>query len=113
MGGHSADHFSCIHLITAINFPKFNSNNGEDFFAQLDSLNKKFGEKVYGMPILESREMAYVETRLPELMGVKTILDKYKDLVLNVRVGGTDWSSIFGVRRGINYTIYDILTVSD
>ena len=34
-------------------------------------------------------------------------------LVLNIRVGGTDFSSCFGVRRGINYTIYDILTVSN
>jgi citrate lyase beta subunit len=65
------------------------------------------------MPILESKEMAYLETRIPELMGVKKILDKYKNLVLNVRVGGTDWSSVFGMRRGINYTIYDIMTVSD
>jgi hypothetical protein len=46
-------------------------------------------------------------------MGVKDILDRYRDLVLNVRVGGTDWSSVFGVRRGINYTIYDIMTVRD
>ena len=28
-------------------------------------------------------------------------------------VGGTDFSSCFGVRRGINYTIYDIMTVSN
>ena len=41
------------------------------------------------------------------------MLDKFKDLVLNIRVGGTDFSSCFGVRRGINYTIYDILTVSN
>lgn len=46
-------------------------------------------------------------------MGVKEILDRHKNLVLNVRVGGTDWSSVFGVRRGINYTIYDIMTVAD
>lgn len=54
-----------------------------------------------------------METRIEELMGVKAILDKYRPLVLNVRVGGTDWSSVFGVRRGINYTIYDILPVAD
>jgi hypothetical protein len=65
------------------------------------------------MPILESREMAYIETRQEELAGVKKVLDKYRHLVLNVRVGGTDWSSVFGVRRGINYTIYDILPVAD
>ena len=102
-----------IHLITAFNFPKFNMSNGEAFFEHLEQLNKQFGEIIYGMPILESREMAYLETRMMELMGVKEILDRYKDLVLNVRVGGTDWSSVFGVRRSINCTIYDILTVSD
>ncbi len=102
-----------IHLVTAFNFPKFNAENGEDYFAHLEELNARFGEIIYGMPILESREMAYLETRIPELMGVKEILDRHKDLVLNVRVGGTDWSSVFGVRRGINYTIYDIMTVAD
>lgn len=102
-----------IHLITAFNFPKFNRSNGREYFEYLDELNKRFDEVIYGMPILESHEMAYLETRLPELMGVKEILDQYKSLVLNVRVGGTDFSSVFGVRRGINYTIYDILTVRD
>ena len=104
---------SQLNLLTAFNFPKFNKSNGEAYYAHLKELNDKSGEKVYGMPILESREMAYIETRIEELMGVKAILDKYKDLVLNVRVGGTDWSSVFGVRRGINYTIYDILPVAD
>ncbi len=102
-----------IKLITAFNFPKFNKENGDAYFSYLRELNDKYGEIIYGMPILESREMAYIETRLPELMGVKEILDKYRPLVLNVRVGGTDWSSVFGVRRGINYTIYDILPVAD
>lgn len=102
-----------IHLITAFNFPKFTKDNGEEYFGHLSYLNDKFGERIYGMPILESKEMAYLETRLSELIGVKEILDKYRHLVLNVRVGGTDWSSVFGVRRGINYTIYDILPVRD
>ena len=102
-----------IHLISAFNFPKFDCSNGKAYFEYLKELNQRFDEIIYGMPILESHEMAYLETRLPELMGVKKILDQYKSLVLNVRVGGTDFSSVFGVRRGINYTIYDILTVRD
>lgn len=101
-----------IHLITAFNFPKFNSES-EPYYEHLAELNEKYGEVIYGMPILESKEMAYLETRIPQLVGVKEILDRYKDLVLNIRVGGTDWSSVFGMRRGINYTIYDIMTVSD
>ena len=41
------------------------------------------------------------------------ILNKYSHLILNVRVGGTDFSSIFGLRRKLNYSIYDIRVVSD
>ena len=65
------------------------------------------------MPILEGREIAYKETRFQELIAVKSILNCYKDIVLNVRVGGTDFSACFGVRRGIDYTIYDIMPVRD
>ena len=102
-----------IHLITAFNFPKFNMGAGEAYFEHLEYLNRKFGEIIYGMPILESKEMAYLESRVSELTGVKEILDRHKNLVLNIRVGGTDWSSVFGMRRGIDYTIYDILPVAD
>ena len=102
-----------VSLITAFNFPKFTKDNGPGYFAFLEELNARFEEPIYGMPILESREMAYIETRQVELAGVKKVLDSYRHLVLNVRVGGTDWSSVFGVRRGINYTIYDILPVAD
>ncbi len=102
-----------IKLICAFNFPKFNGSNGEAYYSVLQSLNEKFGEIIYGMPILEDREIAFKETRLSELLQIKATLDAHKNLVLNVRVGGTDFSSCFGVRRGINYTIYDILTVRD
>lgn len=102
-----------IKLICAFNFPKFNSSNGEEYYQHLINVNEKFNDTMYGMPILEDRFIAFKETRIDELVRVKNILDKYEKLVLNVRVGGTDFSSCFGVRRGINYTIYDILTVKD
>ncbi len=102
-----------IKLITGFNFPKFNTENGDAYYAHLEYLNEKFGEVIYGMPIIEDKRVAYKESRIPELLGIKGILDKHKNLVLNVRVGGTDFSSCFGVRRGINYTIYDIMTVRD
>ncbi len=102
-----------IKLIAGFNFPKFNTENGDIYFSHLEELNARFGEIIYGMPIIEDRRVAYKETRLHELLGIKTILDRYKELVLNIRVGGTDFSSCFGVRRGINYTIYDVMTVRD
>ena len=65
------------------------------------------------MPIIEGREVAFKETRLASLLQIKQFLDANKELVLNVRVGGTDFSSAFGVRRGVDYSIYDIMTVSE
>lgn len=102
-----------IKYITGFNFPKFNSLNAAAYIDHLVDLNHQFGEVVYGMPIIEDARVAYKESRLDELIAIKRVMDQNKDLVLNIRVGGTDFSSCFGVRRGINYTIYDIMTVSD
>lgn len=102
-----------IRYITGFNFPKFNGVNGGTYMSHLVELNNKFGEVIYGMPIIEDARVAFKETRLLELMAIKNICDCHKNLILNVRVGGTDFSSCFGVRRGINYTIYDIMTVSN
>ena len=100
-------------VLAGINFPKFNSDNGEAYFSGLLELNKKFGEVLYGMPIIEDETVAFKETRMPELLKIKATLDKYRDIVLQVRVGATDFSSCFGVRRGVDYSIYDILTVRE
>lgn len=102
-----------IHLITGFNFPKFNSYNARPYLEHLDELNQRFGEILYGMPIIEERRVAFRESRAGELIAIKKVVDEYKDLILNIRVGATDFSSIFGARRDINYTIYDIMTVRE
>lgn len=102
-----------VRSLCGINFPKFNAENGYEYYAYLQDLNERFGEILYGMPIIEDSEVAYKETRIQELIGIKKILDKYRDLVLQVRVGGTDFSSVFGVRRGVDYSLYDIMTVRE
>ncbi len=99
--------------LAGINFPKFNAHNGNVYMFYLKKLNDRLGEIIYGMPILEDPEVAFKETRMTELMGIKEILDAYKELILQVRVGATDFSSCFGVRRGVDYSIYDILTVRE
>lgn len=102
-----------VNSLCGVNFPKFNAENGYEYFAYLQDLNERFGEIIYGMPIIEDPEVAYKESRMQQLIGIKKILDKYHDLVLQVRVGGTDFSSVFGVRRGVDYSIYDIMTVRE
>ena len=102
-----------VRSLCGINFPKFNTKNGNEYFNFLRILNERFDEVLYGMPIIEDPEVAYKESRIQELVGIKKILDDYRNLVLQVRVGGTDFSSVFGVRRGVDYSIYDIMTVRE
>lgn len=100
-------------VLTGFNFPKFNSRNALEVLQTLVKVNNRLGVVLYGMPILEGGEVAFREQRNQELLLLRNILEPYKNLILNIRVGGTDMSSLFGVRRGINSTVYDIMPVRD
>lgn len=100
-------------ILTGFNFPKFNSKNALGMLRTLVETNARLGVTLYGMPILEGEEIAFRESRNQELLLLRNILEPYKELILNIRVGGTDMSSLFGVRRGINSTVFDIMTVRD
>ena len=100
-------------ILTGFNFPKFNSKNALGVLRTLVETNARLGVTLYGMPILEGEEIAFRESRNQELLLLRNILEPYKELILNIRVGGTDMSSLFGVRRSINSTVYDIMPVRD
>ena len=100
-------------ILTGFNFPKFNNKNALGVLRTLVETNARLGVTLYGMPILEGEEIAFRESRNQELLLLRNILEPYKELILNIRVGGTDMSSLFGVRRGINSTVFDIMTVRD
>lgn len=100
-------------VLAGFSFPKFTAVNGEEYFSYLKKLNEDFGEILYGLPVIEDSTVAFKETRLDALLEIKKVLEKYRELVLQVRVGATDFSSFFGVRRGVDYSIYDILTVRE
>ncbi|MDD2230617.1 MAG: HpcH/HpaI aldolase/citrate lyase family protein [Candidatus Cloacimonetes bacterium] len=102
-----------LKLVTGFVFPKFSTNNGYQYLGHLAEINIFDDCQIYGLPILESREIAMKETRTYELTGIKNMLKPYRDSILNIRVGATDFSSNFGVRRGMDYSIYDILMVRD
>ncbi|KGK82407.1 citrate lyase subunit beta [Desulfosporosinus sp. HMP52] len=98
-------------IITGFVFPKFTSESYR-YFETIKSLNQTTGF-FYGMPIIESTEVIYRESRFEELMDIKGLLDTYHDLVLNVRIGATDFSGYYGIRRGPDVTIYDITVIRD
>jgi len=98
-------------LLTGFVFPKFTVANGAAYFAALAAINKSQAKSMYGMPILESPEVIYVESRHRNLLEIKQLLDQYRQLVLNVRMGATDFSGLFGLRRSPDMTIYDIKVI--
>jgi citrate lyase beta subunit len=100
-------------VLSGFVFPKFYSSNAPIYLHELRRLNDQFESVLYGMPILEGKAIAYTETRALELAKLRELLHPYRDLILNMRVGGTDFSSLFGVRRSITSSIYDILPVRD
>lgn len=102
-----------LKMLTGFNFPKFNSINGSEYYHILSKLSKEYNEILYGMPILEDKRIIYKESRIPELISIQHILNHYSKYVLNIRVGGTDFSSIYGLRRSVYNSVWDIKVVSD
>jgi citrate lyase beta subunit len=100
-----------VSLLIGFVFPKFTAINGLAYFEALDKINKCQKRPIYGMPILESPEIIYMESRQRNLLEVKRLLDSYRKLVLNVRIGATDFSGLFGLRRSPDMTIYDISVI--
>jgi citrate lyase beta subunit len=95
-------------MLTGFVFPKFTVDNGWAYFDTLAEINHCQAKAFYGMPILESPEVIYVESRHKNLLAIKSLLDHYRQLVLNVRFGATDFSGLFSLRRSPDMTIYDI-----
>ena len=65
------------------------------------------------MPILESRMIAEIGSRVRTLTVLKEVIDSMREYVLNVRVGGNDFCNLYGLRRSVRQTIYDIGVVRD
>ena len=105
-----SEHYS---YIAGFIFPKFTTKNSIDYLEYTKELSEKYNEVLYAMPILESESIIYKETRLQELINLKEVIDKYSNIILNIRVGGTDFSSKFGLRRSVNSSIYNVRVVAD
>lgn len=99
-------------IITGFVFPKFTSES-YGYLEIIKTINNQPTGPFYGMPIIESPEVIYRESRGQELIETKRLLDSYQDLVLNVRIGATDFSGLYGIRRGLDVTIYDITVIRD
>ena len=60
------------------------------------------------MPVMESPEIGDAETRVQTLVAVRRLLDQFRQHVLAVRIGATDLSGQYGLRRSREHTVYDV-----
>ncbi|MNO28176.1 hypothetical protein D3C76_180640 [compost metagenome] len=107
---------SLVTMLTGFVFPKFSVDNGIQYFEAIADYNRTRGYSdpvLYGMPILESAPIIYRESRVESLLSIRNLLGNYREYVLNVRIGATDFSSLFGLRRSPDISIYDLTPIRD
>jgi citrate lyase beta subunit len=103
-----------VGILTGFVLPKFaGDSNGCDYLDAVVEASARIGRRLLVMPVLESREIVFAESRLAALLGVRQLLDKYREHVLAVRIGATDLSAPYGLRRSPDLTIYDVRLVAD
>lgn len=108
-----------LKVLTGFVFPKFDNSNGSasEYMFILRNTNEFLAENgierpLYFMPVIESPSVAYRELRKGVLAGIKGVLDQNKDIMLAVRIGATDISSVYGLRRPRDFTVYDVHVVA-
>ncbi|CAM5249091.1 HpcH/HpaI aldolase/citrate lyase family protein [Streptomyces tanashiensis] len=100
-------------LLSGFVLPKFTETRGRAFLEALAEAERTSGRRLFAMPVLESPELLHLETRAETLAGIASITDKYRDRVLALRLGVTDFCSAYGLRRSPDMTAYDIKIVAN
>ncbi len=99
--------------LTGFVFPKFTAADGAGFLEVLAEVRADTGLPLYGMPVLESPQAIYAETRLAELLAVRDLLTRFLGSVLAVRIGATDLCGLFGLRRSNDQTVYELAVIRE
>lgn len=110
-------------VLTGFVIPKFDNESGvaAAFLEALHIIQAELGldgnhsintRRLRVMPILESPSVIHIETRAAALTNIYTLLAANREDILSVRIGATDMSSAFGLRRSRDLTIYDVNVVA-
>ncbi|TDD29093.1 ATP/GTP-binding protein [Actinomadura sp. KC06] len=99
-------------LVSGFVLPKFTATAGGAFLDALEDAAARTGQRLLAMPVIESPEAVYAETRTEMLNDVARLLAKHRRRILAVRIGATDMSAAYGLRRPPDLTIYDIRPVA-
>jgi citrate lyase beta subunit len=101
-----------VRLLSGFVLPKFTEERGVPFLEALTAAEAASGRRLFAMPVLESPDLLYRESRVQTLEGIFRAVDKYRDRVLALRLGVTDFCSSYGLRRAPDMTAYDVQIVA-
>lgn len=93
--------------------PKIEVETLEEYLKIIQKINEKEKIRLFALPILESESSIISKDALDNMLKIKEIINNYKDIVLNINIGATDFSGMYGIRRKANFTIYDLSVVSN
>jgi citrate lyase beta subunit len=93
--------------------PKFAEEVGEAYLEEVTAASAALGRRLLVMPVLEGPELAGLETRLSSLLATRRLVDKFREHVPAIRIGATDLSGAYGLRRSREFTVWDIRVVAD
>lgn len=101
-----------VRLLSGFVLPKFTVERGMPFLEAVAAAEASSGRRLFAMPVLESPELLYRESRVETLEGIFRVVDKYRERVLALRLGVTDFCSSYGLRRAPDMTAYDVQIVA-
>ena len=101
-----------LHVLSGFVLPKFTEESGLPYLEALAQVRDRTGLRLFAMPVLESPELAHLESRAETLAGIARVLEKFREQILAVRLGVTDLSSAYGLRRPPELTAYDVQLVA-
>jgi citrate lyase beta subunit len=93
--------------------PKFTVRRGAQLLAAVIEASRVSGHHLWAMPVMEAPEIIHPATRVPSLVAIAELLDAHRHHVLAVRIGATDISGAYGLRRDRDVTAYDVGVVRD
>ncbi|MBQ0984908.1 HpcH/HpaI aldolase/citrate lyase family protein [Streptomyces sp. F63] len=99
-------------LLSGFVLPKFTEERGVPFLEALAEAENACGRRLFAMPVLESPELLHLESRAETLAGIRRSVDKYRERVLALRLGVTDFCSAYGLRRSPDMTAYDVQLIA-
>ncbi|MFJ8163390.1 HpcH/HpaI aldolase/citrate lyase family protein [Streptomyces sp. NPDC096136] len=93
--------------------PKFTEDRGTGFLDAVAHAEAVSGlPRLYAMPVLETPDLLHLETRAGALAGIARTVDRHRERVLALRLGVTDFCSVYGLRRTPDMTAYDVQIVA-